>query len=343
WELTTVDGETCRSRIVLACGARFVPWIPDLPGHNDFGGPTFHAAAPDPDFDPVGKHVAVIGSDAAAGRFIELMAASAASVEVFPHPPRRVIRRTRRWPRRDPSADVVTSGIDTLTASGIRTCDGAHHDADAIIYGTGLAIADRDETLAGTGGLRIQQAWRDGMEPYLGIAVHGFPNYFFVAGPDTETAARNIALCLQLMTRAGTSRIDLRRSTQHVFNERVHLRRPRRRPAASAFDLSSATAMRDDTYDGTATLTVDDTPRQVRVRLTGHVDPIDGQYHWQGTVFGEFLADVLKQTRAVRLAVGECSAPARITELTPQGTHAIAGVGAPPFTPADVELTVPQL
>jgi hypothetical protein len=29
--------------------------------------------------------------------------------------------------------------------------------------------------------------------------------------------------------------------------------------------------------------------------------------------------------------VGEHNAPARITEETPQGTHSIAGVGAPPF------------
>jgi hypothetical protein len=42
----------------------------------------------------------------------------------------------------------------------------------------------------------------------------------------------------------------------------------------------------------------------------------------------------------VGLAVGERSASARIVEKTPQGTHSIAGVGAPPFALADVELTV---
>ena len=128
-----------------------------------------------------------------------------------------------------------------------------------------------------------------------------------------------------------SSGIEVRRSVQHVFNERVRLRRSRRRPVASAFDLSSATAIYDDVYDGAATLTVGDTRRQVCVRLTGHVDPIDGQYHWQGTIFDDLPDDVRKQARAVTLAVGERNAAARITEQTPQGTHSIAGVGAPPF------------
>lgn len=55
------------------------------------------------------------------------------------------------------------------------------------------------------------------------------------------------------MTRTASSRIEVRRSTLHVFNERVHLCRPRRRPTASAFDLSSVAAINDDVYDGAAT------------------------------------------------------------------------------------------
>jgi hypothetical protein len=77
-------------------------------------------------------------------------------------------------------------------------------------------------------------------------------------------------------------------------------------------------------------LTAAGTSERVRVRLIGHIDPIDGQYHWQGTVFDPLPPDVIR-ARTVTLAVGEHNAPARITEETPQGTHSIAGVGAPPF------------
>jgi hypothetical protein len=133
----------------------------------------------------------------------------------------------------------------------------------------------------------------------------------------------------------------VRHSSQQVFNERVHLRGPSHRLVPSAFDLSSSVGGPDDIYDGPATLTLADTCQQIRVRLTGHVDPIDGQYHWQGTVF-DYLPAALAQARAVTLTVGEGTAPARIVEETPQGTHSIAGVGAPPFPLPDIELTVPQ-
>ena len=53
----------------------------------------------------------------------------------------------------------------------------------------------------------------------------------------------------------------------------------------SAFDLSSNGADDDETYDGAATLTIAGIHHSVRVRLTGRLDPIDGHYHWQGTVF----------------------------------------------------------
>lgn len=329
WTLTTSDGQTHHSRVVITGDSPFAPWIPNLPGRNDFRGTAFPAAAPHPDFDPVGKRVAVIGTDAAAGRLIERLSA-AASVTVFPLPPRRLVPTIGRWRRRQTPVGVVASPVDTLTPSGIRTRDGVHHDADVVVYGTGFTIRDdlADDALVGSRCLSIQQVWHDGTEPYLGVAMHGFPNYFLLNGPDT---ARYIARCLRLM--AGYSRIEVRRSSQQVFNERVYLRSPRLRLKASAYERSSAP--RDDTYDGPATLTVADTDHPVRVRLTGHIDPIDGQYHWQGTVFGQLSPDVLKQSRTVTLMVGERSAPARITEQTPQNTHSIAGVGPPPFALAE--------
>ncbi len=337
WTLTTGDGETCRSRIVASCTSPFVPWIPDLFGRREFRGISFHAATPPADFDPAGQRIAVIGGDATAGRLIDRLNRSGASFKVFPLPPRRVVaqpRRARRCLRRQ--AEVVTSPIDELTAAGVRTADGVHHDADAIVYGTGFSVRaglPRD-ALVGARGLTLQRDWTNGMEPYLGVAVHGFPNYFLLDGPDFETAMHDVAECLQLMK--GQTRIEVRRSSQQVFNERVHLRRPSHRPAASAFDLSSAEGVHDDIYDGPATLTAAETSARVRVRLAGHIDPIDGQYHWQGTVFDQ--PPELARARTVTLTVGERSAPARIVEETPQRTHSIAGVGAPPFVPADVEL-----
>ena len=95
-----------------------------------------------------------------------------------------------------------------------------------------------------------------------------------------------------------------------------------------------------DIYDGPATIRIDDGERAVRVRLSGHLDPIDGRYHWQGTVF-EALPDGTKLPQRVVLAVGEIRAEARITERTPQSGYSVAGVGAPPFALDDLEVDVP--
>jgi hypothetical protein len=328
WTLTTADGECCRSRIVLDGKPPFVPWIPDLFGRRDFRGVSFHATAAPAGFDATGGRIAVIGADSHAGQLLDRWSRSGAAVTVFPLPPRRIVpptRRIGRYLRRQ--ASVVTSPISELTAAGLRTADGVHHHADVIVYGTGLAVRAGlpPDTLVGAHGQTIQHSWINGTEPYLGIALHGFPNYFILAGQAVE--------CLQLFE--GHTRIEVRRSDQQVFNERVHLQQPRPRGLASAFDVSSPD---EGIYHGPATLTAAGSSQQVRVRLTGRIDPIDGQYHWQGTVFDQLPTD-LTRARTVTLAVGERSAPARITEQTPQGTHSITGVSTPPFAIADDQVT----
>ena len=353
WELRTTSGEIFHGAIVIAAhGLQHVPWVPEFVGRNDFRGASFHAARWDPDFDPGGRRIAVIGTDSTAGHYIGQLTASAASVTVFAHPPRRFVdelplptTRARRWLRRHTRAAsrggrwrpaLVKSTISAITPWGVRTSDGADHRADAIIYGTGFAVPDQaPDMLVGAGGRTIRQAWDDGMEPFLGVATHGFPNYFFITGPDRAAQARYVAECVGLMKHTVSTRIEVLRSSQQVFNERVHVEPAQPFGALSVFDLSSG-APDDETYDGVATLTIAGVCHPVRVRLAGHLDPIDGHYHWQGTVFRSaaqpLSAEALKLARTVTVTVGERSAPARMIEETPWGTHSVAGVGAPPYT-----------
>ncbi|MDT5126306.1 MAG: hypothetical protein QOH54_1950 [Mycobacterium sp.] len=101
-------------------------------------------------------------------------------------------------------------------------------------------------------------------------------------------------------------------------------------PVADVADAPSEGASDDEVYDGPAVLRIGETDYAARVRLAGHLDPIDGQYHWQGTVFEALPADVLKQPM-VSLTVSGRTVQARITERTPQGVYTVTGVGAPPF------------
>jgi len=352
WLLTTAGGEIVRADVVVAAGRGVsVPWLPEIAGRDQFRGESFHAAEWDPGFDPSGKRIAVIGTDAAAGHHLGRLAHAAASVTVFARAPRRVVAEVPRWSTRAQrwlrshirpaparsSVVIASSAVEAVTASGVRTGDGVHHRVDTIIYGTGFSIPDHiaDETLTGASGLPIRQAWHDGMEPFCGVAVHGLPNYFFITGPDPDAQARYIVECLKLMKRTGSSRIEVRASSQQVFNERAQLQAAGPPPVASAFDLSATAPAHADTYDGAATLEIAGNRHPVRVRLTGHLNPIDGRYHWQGTVFGSPSGDDVKQARTATLTVGQRSAPARIVERTPWGTHSVAGVGVPPYALSD--------
>jgi cation diffusion facilitator CzcD-associated flavoprotein CzcO len=355
WALRTAAGEILLGHVVIAAHQPiYLPWIPEFPGHNDFRGVSFSAAQWDRDFDPAGKQIAVIGADATAGYHVGRLVESAASVTVFAHEPRRFVQelplpatRAKRWLRRHtrlapragnsrPTPALVASAITTLTPSGIRTIDDVDHPVDVIIYGTGFAIPDQisAEALVGAGGLTIGQAWTDGMEPYFGVAVHGFPNYFFISGPDVGAQARYVVECVGVMKRTESTRIQVRRSSQRVFNDRVCVRSARPHRVSGAFDTfgpHSSAGGDKETYDGDATLKIAGTGHPVRVRLTGHLDPIDGHYHWQGTVFGPLPDEALKHARTATLSVGGPSAPTRIVEKTPWGTHSVAGVGAPPY------------
>ena len=78
WVLKTPGDQSFRADLVVAAHpAVYVPWTPDFPGRNAFRGASFHAAEWDPDFDPTGKHVAVLGTDSTAGHLQDIVGATA--------------------------------------------------------------------------------------------------------------------------------------------------------------------------------------------------------------------------------------------------------------------------
>jgi cation diffusion facilitator CzcD-associated flavoprotein CzcO len=333
WLLRTVSGGEVRARVIVD-GARALhrPSPPNYPGRHSYRGPSLQCADRARAFDPAGGRVAVIGDRAAhiVGRLTK------SEVQLFDCPPNWETRRRLPGIRgRARRPKVVRSPVDRITQSGLRTADGTDYDVDAIIYASASEIVDGlgDDALVGSRGLTIQQAWSEDATAYLGVAVHGFPNYFMVLGPDSpvgdgetviDAQVRYILECLQWMRRRGSTRIGVRRSAQRQFTERARVKPPR-----SAFEVSSYD-VDHEIYDGPATLTAGAGSHAVRARLTGHVDPIDGKYHWQGMLFG---AEFGTGPGPVHLAIDSHTTAARITEQTPWGSYSIAGVGAPPFKP----------
>jgi cyclohexanone monooxygenase len=86
------------------------------------------------------------------------------------------------------NVDLVTEGIERLTPTGIVTQDGVDREVDAIIVATGFHATDIpiSHHVAGRGGVTLAEHFGEhGMQAYKGTTVHGFPNFFFVAGPNT--------------------------------------------------------------------------------------------------------------------------------------------------------------
>ena len=84
WRLEVANGEDVEAEVLItACGQLCRPSIPPVKGLDRFKGPMFHSAHWDPDFDPAGKRVAVIGTGASAIQFVPRIAESVSQMTIF--------------------------------------------------------------------------------------------------------------------------------------------------------------------------------------------------------------------------------------------------------------------
>ncbi len=129
---------------------------------------------------------------------------------------------------------LITEHIDTMNASGIKTKDGVQHDFDAIIFATGFQAADGVVMfdLQGKNGLKLNDAWRDGAEAYLGTSVAGFPNFFMVVGPNIglghssmilmiEAQVHYIMEAMKLMKSEGLKFVDVKKEVESAYNDDI--------------------------------------------------------------------------------------------------------------------------
>ena len=316
WNLTLDTGERLQaSAVVSAVGQLTRPAFPDIPGRDEFAGPSWHSARWDHNVGLSGKRVAVIGTGASAIQFVPEVAKTAAHLDVYQRSAPYVLPKSDRpygdaeqrmferlpvvrkadrlriflygelltsgfvlspkflaapmqmWRRQlrtqisdpglrercvpdyvmgckrvlfsndwypalaRPNVDLVTVPIARIAGDGVITADGTHRPADVIIYGTGFQSLDflAPMSVTGLGGRRLDEAWRDGAEAYLGITVSGFPNFFMLYGPNTNLGGNSIIYMLegQIGYVAGALRaldaerldwLDVRPDVQDSFN-----------------------------------------------------------------------------------------------------------------------------
>jgi 4-hydroxyacetophenone monooxygenase len=73
--------------LVMAVGQLNRPHLPEIPGVEDFSGPSFHSARWDHSVDLRDKRVAVIGTGASAAQFVPVVATEAAQLTIFQRTP----------------------------------------------------------------------------------------------------------------------------------------------------------------------------------------------------------------------------------------------------------------
>ena len=80
--------------------------------------------------------------------------------------------------------DTDGKGVERITERGVVVA-GVEYEVDCIIYASGFEVgtdytARTGFDAVGRGGLKLSEAWAEGMRTFHGMHVHGFPNAFLV-------------------------------------------------------------------------------------------------------------------------------------------------------------------
>jgi 4-hydroxyacetophenone monooxygenase len=136
---------------------------------------------------------------------------------------------------RQPHVSLETTPIERIEPGGVRTSDGALHEVDVIVFGTGFQAADflTPMRVVGRGGIDLHERWQGDARAYLGIVVPGFPNFFCLYGPNTnivvngsiiyysECEVHYVVECIRLLLDEGAASLDCREAVHDAYNDRI--------------------------------------------------------------------------------------------------------------------------
>ncbi len=130
-----------------------------------------------------------------------------------------------------PNVAVISSGIREIRANSIVDLDGRERPVDAIIFGTGFTPSDPlpRGVIFGRDGVDLLDTWPLGPEAYKGTLTAGFPNLFFLMGPNTglghnsmvymiESQISYVLGALEHLQRGDLSSLEVKAEAQRQFN-----------------------------------------------------------------------------------------------------------------------------
>ena len=118
----------------------------------------------------------------------------------YPSGCKRVLLSSDFYPalNRD-NVTLVTNGITGITKDAIETHHGPVGPVDTIVYATGYHVLDPlgPMTVHGVGGRELREQWGEGFRAHKGISMNGFPNLFFLLGPNTALGHSSIIFMIE--------------------------------------------------------------------------------------------------------------------------------------------------
>jgi cation diffusion facilitator CzcD-associated flavoprotein CzcO len=132
------------------------------------------------------------------------------------------------------NVEVVTDAIREVRPRSIVTADGVEREVDTIVFGTGFHVTDMPaaERVRGRDGRALAEVWAGSPQAHLGAMVAGYPNLFFLVGPNTglghnsivfmiESQCNYVLDALRLMEAGGAAELDVRPEAQAAYNAHI--------------------------------------------------------------------------------------------------------------------------
>ena len=143
---------------------------------------------------------------------------------------------SNRWYRAlgKPNVELVTDAITEVRGNAVVTADGREREVDAVVLGTGFHVTDipAAHRMRGRGGVLLDDLWHGSPRAPLGSTVAGFPNLFFLLGPNTglghssmvymiESQIAHVMAALAHMRSRGAETIEVTREAQARHNAQL--------------------------------------------------------------------------------------------------------------------------
>lgn len=150
---------------------------------------------------------------------------------LFPFEARRTVISDTYYPAIcQDHVHLVPHAVKGLTADGAIDANGTEHQLDVIVMATGFDAANYlgNYTVKGINGIELHEHWKGEPQALLGLMVPGFPNFFMMYGPNTnsvplvsfyEAQARFAALTIRRLSQQRLHAVEASRLATGIYNE----------------------------------------------------------------------------------------------------------------------------